>query len=78
MDAGEFIRIIFNRLAVETEQGSAAYILDLIEPERPRVDAAILKLISERTFAAADFIIRSDGVCRLSPQLARMVAALVA
>lgn len=59
-------------------QGSAAYILDVIEPERPRVDAAILKLISERTFAAADFLIRSDGVCRLSPQLARMVAALVA
>lgn len=58
-------------------QGSAAYILDLIEPERPKVDAAILKLISERTFAAADFVIRSDGVCRLSPQLARMVAALV-
>lgn len=58
-------------------QGSAAYILDLIEPERPRVDATILKLISERTFAAADFVIRSDGVCRLSPQLARMVAALV-
>ena len=58
-------------------QGSAAYILDVIEPERPRVDAAILKLISQRTFAAADFVIRSDGVCRLSPQLARMVAASV-
>lgn len=59
-------------------QGLAAYILDLIEPERPKVDAAILKLISERTFTAVDFVIRSDGVCRLSLQLARIVAQLAA
>lgn len=58
-------------------QGSAAYILDLIEPERPKVDAAILRFIQGRKFAAADFIIRTDGVCRLSPQLARMIATLV-
>lgn len=56
-------------------QGSNAYILDLIEPERPKVDAAILAFIAKRSFAAADFTIRKDGVCRLSPQLARAVAA---
>jgi hypothetical protein len=50
----------------------------LIEPERPRVDAAVLELIQGRTFAADDFVIRKDGVCRLSPQLARMVAGLIA
>jgi CRISPR-associated endonuclease Cas1 len=59
-------------------QGSAAYILDLIEPERPRVDAAVLALIQSRSFCGADFVIRPDGVCRLSPQLARTIAALVA
>jgi CRISPR-associated endonuclease Cas1 len=58
-------------------QGSNAYILDLIEPERPKVDAAILEFIAKRSFAAADFDIRSDGVCRLSPQLARAVASAV-
>ena len=67
------IGIMHNR-----HQGSAAYILDLIEPERPRVDAAILNFIGERNFAAADFVIRKDGVCRLSPQLARVVANLLA
>jgi len=55
-----------------------AFAYDLIEPERPTVDAAILAFVAKRSFAAADFVIRKDGVCRLSPQLARAVAALVA
>lgn len=59
------------------KRGSPALILDLIEPERPRVDAAILTLVQGRKFAAADFVIRSNGACRLSPQLARVVATLV-
>jgi CRISP-associated protein Cas1 len=54
-------------------RGKPAYIFDMIEPERPVVDAAILRFIQGRSFAAADFIIRADGVCRLSPQLARTV-----
>lgn len=57
--------------------GSPAYILDLIEPERPKVDAAILHFVSQRSFTATDFVIRKDGVCRLSPQLARTVASLI-
>jgi CRISPR-associated endonuclease Cas1 len=58
------------------KRGNPALILDFIEPERPRVDAAILQFVRGRKFAAADFVIRRDGVCRLSPQLARMVASL--
>jgi CRISPR-associated protein Cas1 len=58
-------------------RGLAAYVFDLIEPERPKVDAAILGFVQSRKFAAADFIIRSDGVCRLSPQLARAVVGLI-
>lgn len=53
-----------------------AYAYDLIEPERPKVDAAILSFAQSRQFSGADFILRKDGVCRLSPQLARVVAAL--
>lgn len=59
------------------KRGSPALILDLIEPQRPRVDAAILSFIRERRFAAADFVIRANGGCRLSPQLARAVARSV-
>lgn len=54
-----------------------AFAYDMIEPERPKVDAAILAFVGKRSFAAADFIIRKDGVCRLSPQLARAVAGLI-
>ena len=59
-------------------RGKPALILDLIEPRRPVVDALILQLVSKRRFAAADFVLRTDRVCRLSPQLARMIATLVA
>jgi CRISPR-associated endonuclease Cas1 len=55
-----------------------AYVYDLIEPERPKVDAAILAFALSRTFSGADFIIRKDGACRLAPQLARAVASLIA
>lgn len=55
-------------------RGLPAYIFDLIEPERPNVDAAIIAFVQSRSFCAVDFVIRSDGVCRLSPQLARAVA----
>ncbi len=54
-----------------------AFVLDLIEPERPRVDAALLTFIQSRSFCGGDFVIRPDGVCRLSPQLARAVSAQV-
>lgn len=57
--------------------GSPGWALDMIEPHRPVVDGSILRLIREQRFGAADFTIRRDGVCRLSPQLARVVAALV-
>jgi CRISPR-associated endonuclease Cas1 len=58
-------------------KGSPGWALDMIEPHRPVVDGSILSLIRKQRFAAADFIMRRDGVCRLSPQLARAVATLV-
>lgn len=57
-------------------KGVPAFVLDLIEPERPAVDAAVLRFVEKRSFSAADFVIRHDGVCRLAPQLTRAVAAL--
>ena len=59
-------------------RGLPAYVFDLIEPVRPRVDAAVLEFVAERSFAAGDFVIRADGVCRLSPQLARVIATVIA
>jgi CRISPR-associated protein Cas1 len=57
--------------------GKQAFALDLIEPERPVVDRIVLEIVRKQPLHAADFILRKDGVCRLSPQLARAIAAKV-
>ena len=44
-----------------------------MEPERPKVDRAVLDFIKGHVFDPADFVIRTDGVCRLNPEMARMV-----
>lgn len=61
----------------ETLPGRSAFILDIIEPVRPVIDAKILFMLKYHTLDPADFIIRKDGVCRLSPQFARKVATVV-
>jgi CRISPR-associated protein Cas1 len=58
--------------------GSSKFIFDLMEPERPKVDRAVLDFVKGYVFDPADFVIRSDGVCRLNPEMARMVVVRVA
>ena len=60
-----------------SEPGKPAFLLDIIEPERPKVDAEVLRLIRQQPLASADFIIRPNGSCRLFPQFARTIATLV-
>jgi CRISPR-associated protein Cas1 len=59
----------------EGSDGSSKFIFDLMEPERPKVDRAILDFVKGHVFDPADFVIRTDGVCRLNPEMARMVIA---
>jgi CRISP-associated protein Cas1 len=61
----------------EGSDGSSKFIFDLMEPERPKVDRAVLHFVKRHVFDPADFVIRSDGVCRLNPEMARMVVARV-
>jgi len=61
----------------EGSDGSSKFIFDLMEPERPRVDRAVLDFVRPHVFDLADFVIRADGVCRLNPEMARMVVAKV-
>ena len=61
----------------EGSDGSSKFIFDLMEPERPGVDRAVLDFVKGHVFDPADFVIRSDGVCRLNPEMARMVVARV-
>jgi CRISPR-associated protein Cas1 len=58
-------------------RGAPALVFDLMEPNRPKVDAVVLGFALSATFSGADFVIRSDGVVRLAPQLARRVCQLV-
>ncbi|MAI90564.1 CRISPR-associated endonuclease Cas1 [Ponticaulis sp.] len=54
-----------------------AYIFDLMEPLRPKVDAAILQFIASNTFHAKDFVLRKDGVCRLGSALSGNLLATI-
>jgi len=54
-----------------------AFVFDMMEPGRPVVDAAILKFLAKNELKGPDFAIRSDGVCRLAPQLARRICMVV-
>ena len=60
----------------EGHDGSSKFVFDLMEPERPKVDRAVLDFVKATVFDPADFTIRSDGIVRLNPQLARNVAVL--
>ncbi len=57
--------------------GSPAFVFDMMEPERPKVDRAVLAFLKSETLHPADFTIREDGVVRLNPELARHVAAVI-
>jgi CRISPR-associated endonuclease Cas1 len=53
-----------------------ALVFDLMEPLRPIVDRSMLQFVQSHTFHPADFTIRSDGVCRLNPEMAKHVVRL--
>ena len=61
----------------EGNDGSSKFIFDLMEPERPRVDRAVLDFVKGHAFDPADFVIRTDGVCRLNPEMIRLVVTRV-
>lgn len=61
----------------ENSDGSSKFIFDLMEPERPKADCAVPDFVKVHVFDPADFVIRSDGVCRLNPEIARTVVARV-
>jgi hypothetical protein len=61
----------------EGSDGSSKFIFDLMEPERPKVDRAVLDFVKGHVLDPADFVIRTDGVRRLNPEMARMVVAKV-
>jgi CRISPR/Cas system-associated endonuclease Cas1 len=55
----------------ESREGSSAFVFDMMEPERPKVDRAVLEFLKANPLHPADFTIRADGVCRLNPEMSR-------
>jgi CRISP-associated protein Cas1 len=55
-----------------------ALVLDLMEPQRPLVDREVLEFVQAHTFHPADFTIRSDGACRINPEMARRIVSTTA
>ena len=62
----------------ESGNGAPAFVFDLMEPHRSTVDRKILEFVKGHIFDPADFGIRSDGVCRVNPELARFIAGIAA
>jgi CRISPR-associated endonuclease Cas1 len=56
--------------------GAPAFVFDMMEPERSKVDRSVLAFLKSEALHPADFTIREDGVVRLNPELARQVASL--
>jgi CRISP-associated protein Cas1 len=54
----------------------AAFVFDMMEPERPKVDQATMAFLKSEALHPADFTIREDGVVRLNPELAKRVTGL--
>jgi CRISPR/Cas system-associated endonuclease Cas1 len=61
----------------EGSDGSSKFVFDLMEPERPKIGRAVLDFVKGHVLDPVDFVIRSDGVRRLNPEMARMVVAKV-
>jgi CRISPR-associated protein Cas1 len=53
-----------------------ALLYDLMEPFRPKVDERVLGMLQSHVFYPTDFLIDQRGVCRLHPQIARVIARL--
>jgi CRISPR-associated protein Cas1 len=53
--------------------GLPAFVFNLMEPQRSKVDRAVLAFLKSEALHPADFTIREDGVVRLNPELARRV-----
>jgi CRISPR-associated protein Cas1 len=57
---------------------SPAFVFDMMEPERPKVDRAVFAFLKSEALHPADFTLREDGVVRINPELARRIARVIA
>jgi hypothetical protein len=61
----------------EGSDASPKFVFDLMEPEPPKIDRAVPDFVEGHVFDPADFVLCTEGVCRLNPEMARMVVGKV-
>jgi CRISP-associated protein Cas1 len=61
----------------EGSDGSSKFIFDLMEPERPKIDRAVLDFVNGMFSIQPILSFTPDGVCQLNPEMARTVVARV-
>jgi CRISP-associated protein Cas1 len=61
----------------EGSDGSSKFVFDLIGAGAAEGQSRGARFRQGHVFDPADFVICSDGVCRLNPEMARMVVAKV-
>jgi CRISP-associated protein Cas1 len=54
-----------------------AFVFDLMEPERPKVDRAVLSFLKPEVLHPTDSMNRKDGVVRLNPELPRRIVGQI-
>jgi CRISPR-associated protein Cas1 len=57
--------------------GRMALVYDLMEPLRPRVDLQVLDFVRTHSFGPGDFLLTSNGSCRIVPQLVKKLIAVI-
>jgi CRISPR-associated endonuclease Cas1 len=62
----------------DRQNSDSGFIFDMMEPERPKVDRAVLEFVMGHSLHPADFTIRPDGVCRLNSEMAKRVTQIAA
>ena len=53
--------------------GRDAYVFDLMESGRPSIERRVLKILSERALRGCDVEVSSTGICRLNPEIFRLL-----
>jgi CRISPR-associated protein Cas1 len=80
------VRIALNAVGLDPDVGfmhslkrvnqapRSPFALDIMEPLRPAVDRAVLGFVwAKKSFHPEDFTLSGDGICRLHPQMSRVM-----
>ena len=60
-----------------SHRDALTFVFDMVEPSPPAIDALALRLVQQTPITGADFVVRSDVVCRLAPQFTRHIVERV-